>query len=167
MRRVLAVLALLAVAGCGSGAAAGTPSSAAGAPSAAGSPSANPYVQAQQQENVKTCNTFGDYLLGIPSNSGPTDVAVVDAATGTNGVTYQVTPASPALQALVNKWDDQVQNFYDNNGNNETSGPAVEKTDRLVTDYGNQIEAWCATNAGVNLSAAGSTNPAVWATEGP
>ena len=162
MRRELAgaaaILVALMVTGCGS--AAVTTSSQ--PPSSA----ADPYAQAQAQANVNTCNAFGNFLLGIPTNTA-NDVSVVDAATGTNGVTYQVTPASPALQALVNKWDDQVQDFYANNGNNETTGPAVEKTDRLVTEYGNQIEAWCAAHAGVNLSGDGSTSPTAWATEGP
>jgi hypothetical protein len=60
-----------------------------------------------------------------------------------------------------------LSDFYANNGNNETTGPAVEKTDRLITEYGNQIEAWCAANADVNLAGDGSTDPTVWATEGP
>jgi hypothetical protein len=149
-----AILVALMVTGCGS--AAVTTSS----PPPSSAP--NPYAQA----NVNTCNAFGNFLLEIPTNTAD-DVSVVDAATGTNGVTYQVTPASPALQAPVIKCDAQVEDFYANNGNNGTTGPAVEKTDRLVTEYGNQVEAWCAAHAGVNLSGDGSISPTVWAKEGP
>ena len=90
-----AILVALVVTGCGS--AAVTTSS----PPPSSTP--NPYAQAQEQANVNTCNAFGNFLLEIPTNTA-NDVSVVDAATGTNGVTYQATPASPALQALVNKW---------------------------------------------------------------
>jgi hypothetical protein len=152
--KYLLVVAVLALTACSSAASDSSP--------AAPSSGPNPVAQA----NTNTCNAFGQFLQGIATNTA-NDVSVVDTATGTNGVTYQDTPASPALQALVNKWDDQVQNFYANNQSNETTGAAVEKTDRLVTEYGNQIEAWCAANAGVNLAGDGSTNPKVWATEGP
>jgi hypothetical protein len=152
--KYLLFIVVLALAACSSAASSPPPPARSSAP--------NPVAQA----NTNTCNTFGQFLQGIATNTA-NDVSVVDTATGTNGVTYQDTPASSVLQALVNKWDDQVQDFYANNGINETTGSAVEKTDRLVTKYGNQIEAWCATNAGVNLDGDGSTNPKVWATEGP
>lgn len=152
--RYLFVLAVLALAGCSSAASSPPPPVPSSAP--------NPVAQA----NTNTCNAFGQFLQGIATNTA-NDASVVNSADGGNGVTYQDTPASPALQALVNKWDDQVQAFYANNGNNETTGPAVEKTDRLITEYGNQIEAWCAANADVSLAGDGSTDPTVWATEGP
>ena len=65
-------------------------------------------------------------------------------------------PGIPVLQAPVNKWDGQVQGFYANNETDETTGPAVEKTDRLVSEYGSQMEAWCVANAGVNLAGDGT-----------
>jgi hypothetical protein len=152
--KYLLVIAVLALAACSSAASNPPPPASSSAP--------NPVARA----NTNTCNAFGQFLQGIATNTA-NDVSVVDAATGTHGVTYEVTPASPALEALVNKWDDQVQDFYANNGSNETTGPAVEKTDHLVTDYGNQIETWCAANAGVNLAGDGSINPTVWATDSP
>jgi hypothetical protein len=119
--------------------------------SSAGSPSGEPSGIADQspvyQQDVQTCNAFGEYLLNEVN-----DVAVYDDANGGNGITVLDPAVSPALQALVNKWDAEVNDWYDNNGNNETTGPAVEKTDHLVTEYGNQIEAWCSAHAGVNLA---------------
>jgi hypothetical protein len=140
MKRTSAFTALVLTAILAAGCSSSASTSAAGQPSAAGSPSAlTPYQSAQAQENAKTCTVFGEFLEGWTSDDGPTDAEVVDAAQGTNGVTNAVTPASQALQNLVNQWDNQLGNFYANQGNNDTTGPAVEKTDHLVGVYGNQI----------------------------
>ena len=130
MRYVALIVLLLPLAGCGS------------AEGNYPQPSSSPV-----SANITTCDGYGLFLQNQLN-----DVQVVDLSQGVEPISAQddYVAASPTLQALIAKWDVDEQAFEDNNMSNETTGPAVEKTDRRLAAEGQAIESWCGAHAGVN-----------------